>query len=736
MPETERSFVQSGPESDAMPPCLYATFIARELSGSSKNSPDRLIRSQVSSGLMAFLLALQTTPSPLLLNNRPNPQSQPNDFCSVPIINHLCGLLNLEQKPNSNKTPQPKSGNNSVPTEPGHEMNIISPTRSVLVYNKSGKQIVGVARDILTVYGGGELPIKESLLKKPAYRVSFIDANGNKVYGLVYVADVKDYLTARNQYVRNDVPNAKDPNITLNTETNTIQYDSVYDYSLSPMADQYNIGLWTAKLSDPAITSLDEALVGTNGVVSGSIVLEAGEEFDFVRRFGPFSSEQGYAKGRLASGKPGTGTGVCQVATAIYYAALELGLKIKPFTQHPPIEGFTEKGKQTVSILTTDPNQNLVFTNSNQRLVLEFVYDKNTKTFSVRSIVQSPQEKPSANLEDAENASTLTVDQLMAHDPNHPALKMIPPELFEKYPWVNYMPNDIMYWLPEMINVARKIIEDRKSKGQFVGDISAEEYAIIFSKIVDMESGGGPLCLSSAMALGLTAVMPVNYFNTLIELGEITPQELRRLLEEGTLKPDLLTPQSRLIGKNFKNLPDTRLSELRLQYGPKGTPTQEFALAYLDGLLDSDDKTPPREEWYPYKPERNLAVGMTFFGHAFFRALLKESQQQSCPPNVDGSRVNDPVFRAWLRAARVYNGGPSQECNPRVKQTIIYGQNALGLVDWETYKRNPSKALRIGWPGYTGSFEQWNKLGVNPIDTFFIRGQDPFIRIRTRPVYN
>ena len=97
--------------------------------------------------------------------------------------------------------------------------------------------------------------------------------------------------------------------------------------------------------------------------VSATLILQPGEKLDYVARFGPFSTQQGYASGPLVSGGTAPGVGACQVATLFKAAALKVpSLKVWNGTQHPVIPGLDDVS--AVSILSGSARQNLQITNT------------------------------------------------------------------------------------------------------------------------------------------------------------------------------------------------------------------------------------------------------------------------------------------------------------------------------------------------------------------------------------
>ncbi len=145
--------------------------------------------------------------------------------------------------------------------------------------------------------------------------------------------------------------------------------------------------------------------------VSATLVLPPGEKLDYVARFGPFSSQQGYASGPLVSGGTAPGVGACQVATLFKAAALKVpSLKVWNGTKHPTIPGLNDVS--AVSILSGSPRQNLQITNTGATPVtfyLRVVGD----TATMRVEVGSPESSQKGRLE----ASASGIPPLVAAPP-------------------------------------------------------------------------------------------------------------------------------------------------------------------------------------------------------------------------------------------------------------------------------------------------------------------------------
>ncbi len=137
---------------------------------------------------------------------------------------------------------------------------------------------------------------------------------------------------------------------------------------------QNNIRLFAAR----AAGRLDEFKAASGKVdwaklqaadVEAVIVIQPGEKLDYVKTFGPFSSQQGYASGPLVGGSTAPGVGACQVATLFKAAAKGVDqLKVWNGVKHPTIPGLEDIS--AVSILSGDPRQNLQITNQGNTPVI------------------------------------------------------------------------------------------------------------------------------------------------------------------------------------------------------------------------------------------------------------------------------------------------------------------------------------------------------------------------------
>ncbi len=291
---------------------------------------------------------------------------------------------------------------------------------------------------------------------------------------------------------------------------------------------------------------------------------------------------------------------------------------------------------------------------------------------------------------------TISVEQLLAHNPDHPGLRAFDDyaALQEELPWASRIPNDIMFWIPtikEAVDDYLARYPERAERFASAG-ITSDMLTLMNAKKTDIESGGNAFAVSVSEAIGLEELMPSHHFNMAIRLGYISTQQLQQMINNGEITADMVVGGK--IPADLSNL------ELRYDVGPyhedyNKNPyrNHRFALGKFNepGFFD------------PYAPSSNIHCGVFFLTDIIYGEVT--------------AGCTDPV-RAYLNAMAEYNGGPGQGKSMRengsatFSETQSYVTNAGNISSAED---QPMAALRIGWTANTRASDWWGRMiSVDP----------------------